>query len=161
MKYRQINEDAEVKTLYVCRYLTSDSAKELKAWAKENGFNKVLDPKEMHVTVALSKKSVDWGQLSPAEDTLEIDNKKRSVEPLGDDGAVVLRINSPELDKRWGQFCDMGCSWDHDSYMPHITITYKGGLDVEDIEPYQGFIELEGETWTEVVEDWSKNVSED
>lgn len=161
MKYSQINEDAEVKTLYVCRYLTEKSANALKKWAKDNGFKSVLDPEEMHVTIALSKKSVDWGQLSPLEDNLKINSEKRSVDPLGSEGAVVLKINSKELEKRWEQFCDMGCSWDHDDYMPHITITYKGSdVDLDDLDPYDGEIELEGETWTKVVEDWGKNASE-
>jgi len=160
MKYSQINEDAEVKTLYVCRYLSEDSAKDLKAWAKKNGFKKVLDPDQMHVTVALSKKPVNWDQLSPIEDILTIKDGSRSVDPLGDDGAVVLKIKSKALSKRWEQFCDMGCSWEHDDYMPHITITYKGEVALDDIEPYDGEIELEGETWSEVVEDWGRTASE-
>ena len=57
---------------------------------------------------------------------------------------------------------DDGISWDHDDYTPHITITYDGGaLDLMQIEPYTGPIELGPEIFEEIEGDYLLGLSEE
>lgn len=145
------------RTLYVSRPVVNGAA--LVAWAKSQGFATTLPEEDLHVTVAFSRTAVEW----PADESREL------VIPAGDNravvqfsgGAVVLRIVSPELAHRWAEFCNIGASWDWPEYHPHITISYNGeGVDLNTVEPYAGPIELGGEVFAEVQEDWKDNVVE-
>jgi 2'-5' RNA ligase len=70
---------------------------------------------------------------------------------LGNEGAVVLRFESPALAERWQEFKDAGASWDHDAYRPHVTITYDAGdVDLSKVKPYDGLLEFDGEVFGEV-----------
>ena len=127
-----------VKTLYIHRVLKN--ADEVIAWAKANGFATTLIPEEMHVTVAYSKKPVDWDKVGRRNDTVNVPpNSNRSVEQLGDEGAVVLRFASAALSQRWQELVEAGASWDYPSYKPHVTLTYDGDdVDLKTIKPYSG-----------------------
>jgi hypothetical protein len=159
-----LSKDAK-RTLYVMRPLTN--ADDVIEWAKAQGFGKTLTPDDMHVTIAFSKAKVDWSDAGDHFDTLivprssEQKNGRRSVEKLGDKGAVVLRFESVELAKRWQQFRDIGASWDHDSYRPHVTITYQGDdVDLSAVEPYDGPLEFGAEQFAEVKDNWQDDVTE-
>ncbi len=149
---RLLAEDAEPKTLYVSRPLKN--AAEFRAWAKAQGFKSVLPAGDLHVTIAYSKKPVDWNAAGDSFDTETVPaisraRGPRSIEKLGD--AVVLRFQSPDLTRRWKQFKDAGASWDYDSYKPHISITYDAGdIDLDEVEPYMGLLEFGPEKFGEV-----------
>lgn len=150
------------KTLYVSRPVAIESAENIREWALAQGFDKTLNPIDMHVTLAFSKDQVDWSNWEKEKDDLLVSSGKRTVEPLGDKGAVVLKIQSNELTRRWKDFVDAGASWDWPSYQPHITITYQGSdVDLNKVEPYSGDITLNGEKWAEVQMDWDKNIKEE
>ena len=132
------------KPLYASRQVTN--AADIISWAKEQGFPSTLSPDDLHVTVAYSREPVDGASVKPAAGKLREIAGKRSVEKLGDEGAVVLKFESVELNKRWQQYRDAGASWDYDGYMPHVTITYDGGgVDLSKVKPYTGPIELGAE----------------
>lgn len=151
---------ARKRTLYVMRPLIN--ADDLVAWAKAQGFGKALTADDMHVTVAFSRAKVDWSEV--AEPTIDVRvpaSESRSLERLGDKGAIGLRFESSILATRWRVFRDAGASWDWPGYKPHVTITYDAGdIDIDAITPYNGELLFGPEQFAEVDEDWSSNVTE-
>jgi 2'-5' RNA ligase len=143
-----------VNTLYVSRPLSTQSANDLRRWAKLNGFDKTLEPIDMHVTVAFSRTPVQWNLIKPDVKKITVPNSNRSIMPLGDKGAVVLTLHSDDLTNRWHEFIDMGCSWDYDDYVPHVTISYNGPTTIPKITAYDKPIELAAEKWNPVKMDW-------
>ena len=145
-------------TLYAKRIV--ENMADIDKWAKEQGFN-TTQKSNMHATVAFSKTLVDWPE--PDDDTIIVRSvSKRSVEMLGDGGAVVLKFQSPSLTRRWQSLCDdHGCSWDHDGFQPHITITWDiGDVDLEKVVPYTGDIVLGPEVFEPINEDWRDTITE-
>jgi HK97 family phage prohead protease len=150
---------AEGKTLYVKRPVLNGA--EIRAWAKEAGFPQTLPPEEMHVTLAFSKAKLDWSLLTAATDQVAVSGGARSIMPLGDKGAVVLRIESEALSARWAEFREAGASWDWDGYKPHVTLTYAGGVDPSAMQAFGGDILLGPEVFAEVKQDWETSVKEE
>ncbi len=143
------------KPLYIYRPVLN--AQEIINWYKNQGFKEITTPEQLHVTIVFSKASVDWSALTsnvkgicvPAEE------RSRSVEPLGDKGAIVMKFASTALQERWKATQKAGCSWDYESYQPHITITYsKPDFDVSDIQPFAGDIILGPEIMEDMKENW-------
>lgn len=159
-------KDASPRTLYVQRKLLN--ADELIAWAKAQGFKTTTPADDLHVTIAFSRRPVDWMKVgetwsSDKDGTLKIaPGGARLVEPLGDKGAVVLLFNSSELSWRHEAIKrDADATWDFPSYQPHVTITYAGAdLDLSKVEPYRGKLFFGPELFSEVDDDWSKNLTE-
>lgn len=158
--------DAAPRTLYVQRKLLN--AAEFIAWAKAQGFETTTPAEDLHVTVAFSRRPVDW--MKVGETWSNGDDGKltiapggaRLVEPLGDKGAVVLLFNSSELSWRHEAIKrDADASWDFPSYQPHVTISYAGGdLDLSKVEPYRGKLVFGPELFSELDEDWSTKLTE-
>lgn len=156
----------DLRSLYVSRGVKN--ADDIITWAKAQGFSKPLAADDLHVTIAYSKTKVDWFAAPDHFDDIRIpaavDQKdgERSVEALGDKGAVVLRFESPDLESRWQAFRDAGASWDFEGYKPHITITYEpGDVDLTKVEPYAGMLELGPERFEEIDEDSAPAVASD
>ena len=125
------------KTLYAHRPLLNWA--DIAGWAKEQGFLSVLTEGDMHVTLAYSKTPFDWSGVEPNGGTVAVRDGHRSVEQLGDKGAVVLRFESSYLHDRWSELKGYGASWDYPGYKPHVTITYQGGVfNLNIVEPYKG-----------------------
>ncbi|MET3352369.1 UNVERIFIED_ORG: HK97 family phage prohead protease [Xanthobacter viscosus] len=148
----------EPRTLYVSRPLLNGA--ELIDWAKGQGFAKTVPADDLHVTVAYSRDPVDWADAGDHFDQVRARaGGPRSVEPLGDKGAVVLRFEHAELAQRWQAFRDIGASWDHDGYRPHVTITYdRAGVDLGNVEPFGGELIFGPEEFAEIDEDWADRV---
>jgi hypothetical protein len=143
-------------SLYVSRGVVN--AQEIIDWAKGQGFAAVLHPDDMHVTVALSKQPIIWPEAKD-DQIIVPSSSNRSVVKF-DGGAIVLSFESPELTQRWKDIINLGASWDHDGYHPHITLSYEaGGIDLPSIIPFGGKILLSGERLAEVNEDWIKKMS--
>ncbi|WP_313004315.1 anti-CBASS protein Acb1 family protein [Brevundimonas sp.] len=161
-----VTQDAAPRTLYVQRKLLN--AAEFIAWAKAQGFETTTPADDLHVTIAFSRRPVDWmkvneGWSSDKDGTLNVaPGGARLVEPLGDKGAVVLLFNSSELSWRHEAIKrEADATWDFPSYQPHVTITYAGGdLDLCKVEPYRGRLVFGPELFSEVNEDWSSKLSE-
>jgi hypothetical protein len=127
--------------MYASRPVTN--AADIMAWAASQGFTSTLPADDLHVTVAYSRDAVDGASIPALGDTLTVSGGKRTVEPLGDEGAIVLKFTSPEMQARWKQYREAGASWDYESYTPHVTITYDGkGVDLSKVQPYTGPINL-------------------
>ncbi len=142
-------EPGAPRTLYVNRPLLN--AGNLAAWARECGIKKLLPPGDMHVTVAFSKTPLAWADAGTGVSKVVAKGGARSVERLGNEGAVVLRFECPQLERDWRRICEAGASWDHPGYKPHVTFT-MGDLDadLEKIEPYDGPLEFGPEEWDEI-----------
>ncbi|WP_286955537.1 MULTISPECIES: anti-CBASS protein Acb1 family protein [unclassified Pseudomonas] len=156
---QQTLSDAAPRTLYVSRKVTN--GEEILAWARSQGFIKTLTADDLHVTIAYSRDALDWMKVgddwaSNSDGTLTVSaGGARLVEPLGDQGAVVLLFNSSELSWRHMSIREAGASWDYEEYQPHITITYEPGeVDLKAIEPYRGKIEFGPEVFEELNLDW-------
>lgn len=139
-----VSEDKAAAPLYASRPVNNAST--IIEWAKAQGFKTTLAPDDLHVTIAYSREPVSGARLSTSPKTVSSIGGKRSVEPLGSEGAVVLKFISDELQSRWKQYRDAGALWDYDEYTPHITITYDAkGLDISKVKPYTGPIDLGAE----------------
>lgn len=134
----------ERRPLYASRAVINAEA--IREWAAANGFTSTLPASDMHVTVAYSRAPIT-GVLPATQALLIVSGGQRSVEPLGDDGAIVLKFSSPDLQARWRQYIASGASWDHESYTPHVTLTYDGaGVDLSKVKPFDGALWLGIET---------------
>lgn len=146
-------------TLYASRKLLNSD--EFIEWAKDQGFEKVLQPGDLHVTVVYSKTLMDWP--APRTGGLVVSSREgRFVEPLGDDGAIVLKFESPPLSRRWQELRYRGAVTSYPTYTPHVTITWEaqGDLDLQKVEPYTGPLIFGPEVFEEVDEDWQDGVTE-
>lgn len=141
------------RTLFVSRRVLNADA--IRQWARGQGLKTMLGPEDLHVTVACSRLPVDWADMPQADGqgiTVEGD-RWRYVARLGDDGALVLMMESEALRDRWQSFIDAGASWPFEGYRPHVTLTYQAGY-VEDpwmVQPYMGQVILGPEEFQEVV----------
>lgn len=152
------------RPLYVSRALLN--ASELLDWARQQGFAKTLPAGELHVTVAYSRRPVNWfamGQFgSNTGEVIVGPGGPRLVERMGADGAVALLFQSFDLQWRHREMRDAGASWDHPSYLPHVTLTYDAGdLDLAAVAAYQGRLVFGPERFEPIVAEWHEGITED
>lgn len=154
-------QDAEPRTLYVRRDVKNWEA--IAAHYKAQGFKTTLGS-DMHVTVVYSKAPVDWMQMGASwggELTLPAGGP-RMMDAFGDNGeAKVLLFAADELRWRHERAKDIGASWDHGEYQPHITVSWDPEASIEGVEPWQGEIVLGPEIFEEINPDWKSTVTED
>lgn len=148
------------RTLFISRSIVN--ADDVISWAKGQGFKTTLQPEDLHVTVAFSRQPVDWFELPNTVREIRIPaGGPRFIQPLGDEGAVVLRFKSDALQARHAQILEHGASWDFDSFKPHMTITLDSGdLDLSTVEAFQGEIILGIEKFEEVEDDAMGSITE-
>jgi phage-related protein (TIGR01555 family) len=153
-----VAKDAAPRTLYVSRKVTNAAA--IIRWAKSQGFETTLEASDLHVTIAFSRKPVDWfavGESWSSEIKISAGGP-RQMEQFGE--ATVLLFNASELRWRHDEIERAGASWDHPEYQPHITISYSFEGDLSKVQPYQGEIVLGPELFAEVKEDWAEGITE-
>ena len=151
---------SNLKTLYVSRKVVNGEV--LLDWAKNQGFKNLLEPSDLHVTIAFSRKAVDWSQFEPRKTKLSMNILRSEVKALGGEGAVVVKFNSKILSNRWKDFIDGGCSWDFDGYQSHVSFTYDGtDLDLSKVEPFKGELEFGHEIFKEVDLNWKAKVKKE
>lgn len=161
-KTRREAKSATLRTLYVCRHLLNSD--ELLRWAREQGFKAPLAAKDLHVTIAYSRKRIDWmavGEGFQGDSKGELIIKPggpRVVEPIGSDGAIALKFASSELAWRHMEIREAGASWDHNEYQPHVTITYDGAdVDLDKVVPFRGALRFGPELFAEIDESWKED----
>jgi hypothetical protein len=151
------------RPLYVYRRLLNAEA--LMAWAREQGFTSTIPPDQMHVTVAYSRRPVNWFGLGTAwgdeRNRLRVEGGPRMVEQLGEEGAVVLHFSDDRLDGRHREMRRLGASWDFPSYLPHVTFTYdRDAVDLAQVKPYLGPLLFGPEIFEPIVDDWQTSARE-
>ncbi len=131
------------RPLYVSRPLLN--ADEVLAWAKREGFAQTFAASELHVTVAFSRRPVNWFDMGTAWDgpdgrLIVPPGGPRRVDRLGE--AIVLHFDCPDLRRRNQEMRDRGASWDFPTYQMHVSIAPAGsipdGMNIEAIEPFEG-----------------------
>jgi len=155
-KARPVGDSSAPRTLYVRRDVLNGA--EILKWARAQGFGKTLAASDLHVTITYSKTPLDWLKVAP-EYGMDDSGKlvvqpggPRVIEPLGDEGAVVLKFRNWRLEGRHKEILEAGATSDYPEYQPHVTITYEpGGVDLSKVEPYTGKIVLGPEIFEEVV----------
>lgn len=161
-------EEGKFDTLYCSRKLLN--AEDVIEWAKSQGFTNCVGKDDMHVTIAYSKKEIDWSELTDSFDNVvsrkdgeDDGNGERGVEEFKGN-AIVLTFENGDLERRWKEFKDdFGATWDFPEYRPHVTITYDGlpeGLKLEDIKPYEGELNFGPEKMEPVKKNWKAGIKE-
>ena len=161
----RLNEfvDDKKRSLYVSRKILN--GKELKKWAKEQGFETCIPPEEMHITIIHSKKKVDCSKCFPKENNVEVEFEKehpRFIKKFGEKkDTVVLVFHSKELALRHKYFTDeIGCVSDY-SFQAHISITYNGkDIDIAGMQPFEGTLEFGPEIFDEIGEGFANTFTE-
>lgn len=140
-------QDAAPRPLYVSRKVLNVA--DLKAWAKGQGLPELQD--DLHVTVAYSRKPLDWMAAGTSwQETVTIPaGGPRLVEPLGGQTAVLL-FTCDDLIYRHSRIIEAGASYDWPEYQPHISLTKEPLVELEAVEPYRGAIELGPEIFEEL-----------
>lgn len=145
---------SDMRSLYVRRPVLN--GRQIADWAKSQGIRNVVDPSEMHVTIAYSKEPMDWNRLDAQGGSMSVPSgsEGRQVKALGPNKDVTaLGFQHDPLESRWRDFRVRGASWDWPSYQPHVTIsTSAQKKDLGDFEPYKGEIVLGPEEFDEVDE---------
>jgi hypothetical protein len=108
------------------------NAEQLHEWFKNQGVN-VIPPGEMHTTISYSRTPFAF---QPSSHVVEIHPLKiLGVQSLGADGAIVMTLQSEELQARFNACISAGATFDYEEYTPHVTLTYDGvGLDINSLE---------------------------
>lgn len=134
------------RPIYVSRPVLNGA--EIAQWAKDNGVQNVVDPTDMHVTIAHSRAPVNWDEMTPMQDTMVVTGGAKMD---NFNGHTVLRFENKKLESRWRDFRVRGASWDHPSYNPHVTV---GKADpAKSISGYTGDIVLGPESFDELMDD--------
>ena len=146
------------------------NAEEICVWAKEQGFTSCLQPDDMHVTVLYSRRPFSVDLTQEAEEgwkrtsmygNIVVKGGERSIMPLGDRGAVVMKIEDNRLHSEWEHYNHYGASWDFPEYQPHVTLTYSGAPeDLDLIEPFPGPIVLGHTQYFILDDDWQDDINE-
>lgn len=76
--------------------------------------------------------------------------------------ALVLRYSCTRLRFRHQQILDMGATYDYESYLPHITLSYDIGTDEETISNLRGrIVQFEDGSKIEIVEEYVEELKLD
>lgn len=155
-KLDEISKAYTTKTLYVSRHV--QNAKDIIKRAKDNGIKDIISAKEMHLTVAFSKKKVDWSKFTSDDKSVDLQLQNATIEKLGD--AIVISFKSKDLEKWWKKYVDGWASWDFETYTPHISLSYTADQDISNIGKYSGPISLGKEVMAEVNTDFVKKLED-
>ena len=132
----------DVAPLYIYRQLRNPA--KLVAYARGLGLPQIVPAAELHTTVLYSRKPVDWFKLSDGfeyESSLTVpEGGARKLERLGDEGAIVLRFASDQLEWSHKRKIREGASHDFPEYLPHVTLGFdpNGTVDLDELEPFVG-----------------------
>jgi len=146
------------RTLYVSRPLLNGA--ELLRWATALGLTSTLPADDLHTTICFSRTPMEWDAIAPDTRQLHTRGGKRLVKQFGK--ATVLRFDSQHLSERWWSFRQVGASYEHPSYQPHVTFTFEApeGFDPATAEPFAGELRFGPERFKPVKENWKAGVKE-
>lgn len=151
----------DVAPLYIYRSLKSSAA--LLRWAKAQGIPNIVAPAELHTTVLYSREPVDWFDLSEGweykSELVVGEGGARKVERF-DNGAIVLRFASEDLEWSHRRKINKGASHDYPEYLPHVTIGYDtdGTFKVDEVEAFVGELRFGPEMFEPINDDWAPDL---
>ncbi|SDK32981.1 hypothetical protein SAMN05428983_4599 [Agrobacterium fabrum] len=121
--------------MFACRPLLNQ--REFLDWVASAGVTDIAAPMMLHVTIAKCFSDRSQRQLPSNEDDLTVRaGHHRSVRNFG--GVVVLVFNCRKLVRRHNEFRQLGMTWDHPLYQPHISFAVDSGIDLCTVKPFCG-----------------------
>lgn len=148
--------DMAPRPLYVSRKVLN--GEEILEHYRAQGIDGLYPADELHVTIIYSRDAVDWIKMGSAwDEELTVNAGGPRVMALFGTH-LVLQFAHSELQWRNYGMRESGASYDHDEYLPHVSIAgdYQplAGTDVErDVQPYRGRILLGPEIFEDVKND--------
>lgn len=150
--------DESSKGTYVARKVKN--AESLYNHYKNQGVN-VIPMEELHCTIAYSKKEFKPKLNSKDIEIMYDEDIYPYLEPLGNDGCIVMKFKSKEMTERWQDCIDRGAIYDYESYIPHITIAIdEKDLDLKSIRKPDFNIILSNEYTEELDLNWKDKLTE-
>jgi 2'-5' RNA ligase len=127
-----LSESKEKKGTYVGVRLTPKSTGLLRKFAREIKVPNILANEDMHITVIFSRNHIDnYKPLGKLDPTIEVEVNTLTVfqnEEEGSKRILVVTLKAPELTKRHNEIMkEPGATYDFDSYIPHVTLSYDCG----------------------------------
>ena len=103
--------------------LTEDSTKKLSEWIKDNNVIEPVEDEDFHITTTYSKVDPEQEIIPSEKNNIRLDHKEFSIATYG--LALVIEVESKDLETIHKSAIDSGASYDYETYKPHITISYN------------------------------------
>ena len=103
--------------------LTEDSTKKLSEWIKDNNVIEPVEDEDFHITTTYSKVDPEQEIIPSEKNNIRLDHKEFSIATYG--RALVIEVESKDLETIHKSAIDSGASYDYETYKPHITISYN------------------------------------
>lgn len=139
------------------------SVNALQQFVDDNQIPNQTPPDKYHATLLFSKVPIKGYEPHGAyKQALTATPKDVTIFGEGDEKALVIVLNAPELVKRHKYLMNKHpeATWDYDEYIPHVTLSYNAGdfnigtLNVADIGP----LSIIEEYGADIEPDWEKNL---
>lgn len=123
--------------LYVALKVMPGSAAALATWMADQGIENPVAASDLHITTVYSRTPVPLYQLfdKPKEVTEQLDPASYELGILGEEGALVMFVDSPMACASHEYAAGLGASWDYPSYRPHVTLSYAPGTTMPPAPP--------------------------
>lgn len=121
----KLNEIASLAGTYVAVVPTPSTLALLEEWSRVNG---VPIAQDLHVTILYSRKCVN---ATPSDNEYVATGIGYDI--FGD--ALVLKLESQQLQTRHAQFMEMGGTHDYERYNPHLTLQVKALSNLSELPP--------------------------
>lgn len=149
-----LTEAPEDGTFAGVRFLPEDAQK-LEQFAIENDVPNPCPASKMHVTLLFSKTPVlDYEPHGPLKKAMIAHAKEAKIFGDDDERVLVLVLECPELIKRHKFLMNKHkeATWDHDEYIPHVTLSYDCG----DFDPKT--LDISGLSMLTLVEEYGDDI---
>ena len=125
--------------LYVALRVMPGSAAALATWMADQGIEQPVPASDLHITTVYSRTPVPLYYLpdhpnSPPQ-TEQLDPASYELGILGEEGALVMFVDSPMACASHEYAAGLGASWDYPSYRPHVTLSYAPGANMPPAPP--------------------------
>lgn len=117
---KNVSEDLITEKTYASYKLEENSAKNLSDWIKKSEIVEPVQSQDLHVTTTYTDKDIT---LIPSEEKIILKKETFEIKQLG--RALVLLVDSPELDEVHKAGIEAGADHKYESYIPHITLSYN------------------------------------
>jgi len=111
--------------------LNEESVKKLVDWIKENEIVEPVDTEDLHITTTYSKVDPEQEIIPSEKNNIKLDHKQFSIATYG--RALVIEVESKDLETIHKAAIDSGASYDYATYKPHITVSYNAEANENNI----------------------------
>lgn len=134
MKFNSFIKEEKAKGTYIGIRYSEETKSSLIEKAKSLGVLNITPREKLHTTITYSRKHVDVDVKGESVD-FEIKNLFVPDVFKTQEGkhALVWKVYSKDLHKRYNEIQSLGATSDYDEYKPHITISYDTGEITEEM----------------------------